>query len=48
MGRSAARKGIATPQKEIELVKQRLAAAEPDYKERQNWDEEKQNSSHTG
>ena len=30
------KKGIATPQKEIELVKQRLAAAERDYRERQN------------
>jgi phage-related protein len=30
------KKGIATPQKEIELVKQRLAAAEQDYRERQN------------
>jgi len=29
------KKGIATPQKEIELVKQRLAAAERD-RERQN------------
>jgi phage-related protein len=29
------KKGIATPQKEIELVKQRLAAAEQDYRERQ-------------
>ncbi len=28
--------GIATPQKEIELVKQRLAAAELDYRGRQN------------
>jgi phage-related protein len=28
--------GVATPQKEIELVKQRLAAAERDYRERQN------------
>jgi phage-related protein len=28
--------GIATPRKEIELVKQRLAAAERDYRERQN------------
>ena len=31
-----AKKGIATPQKEIELVRQRLAAAEQDYRERQN------------
>jgi len=30
------KKGISTPQKEIELVKQRLAAAEQDYTERQN------------
>jgi phage-related protein len=30
------KKGIATPQREIELVKQRLAAAERDYRERQN------------
>ena len=30
------KRGIATPQKEIELVNQRLAAAEPDYGERQN------------
>jgi len=30
------KKGIATPQREIELVKQRLAAAEWDYRERQN------------
>jgi phage-related protein len=30
------KKGIATPQKEIELVRQRLAAAEQDYRERQN------------
>lgn len=28
--------GIATPQKEIELVKQRLNAAERDHRERQN------------
>jgi hypothetical protein len=28
------KKGIATPQKEIELVKQRLAGAEQDYGER--------------
>lgn len=31
-----AKKGIATPQKEIELIKQRLAAAERDYRERHN------------
>jgi phage-related protein len=30
------KKGVSTPQKEIELVKQRLAAAERDYRERQN------------
>ena len=30
------KKGIATPQKEIELVKQRLAAAEQNYRERHN------------
>ena len=30
------KKGIATPQKEIELVKQRLAAAERNYRERHN------------
>jgi len=30
------KKGISTPQKEIELIKQRLAAAEQDYRERQN------------
>jgi phage-related protein len=30
------KKGIATPQKEIELVKQRLAGAERDHRERQN------------
>lgn len=30
------KRGIATPQKELELVKQRLAAAEQDYRERQN------------
>ena len=30
------KKGIATPQKEIELVKQRLAGEERDYRERQN------------
>jgi hypothetical protein len=30
------KKGIATLQKEIELVKQRLAGAERDYRERQN------------
>ena len=30
------KKGIATPRKEIELVKQRLAAAERNYRERQN------------
>jgi phage-related protein len=30
------RKGIATPQKDLELVKQRLAAADQDRRERQN------------
>jgi phage-related protein len=30
------KKGIATPQKDIELIRQRLAAAERDYRERQN------------
>jgi phage-related protein len=30
------KKGIATPLREIEVVKQRLAAAEKDYRERQN------------
>jgi phage-related protein len=30
------KKGVSTPQKEIELIKQRLAAAERDYRERQN------------
>jgi phage-related protein len=30
------KRGIATPQRELELVKQRLAAAEKDYRERQN------------
>ena len=30
------KKGIATPQKEINLIKQRLGAAERDYRERQN------------
>jgi phage-related protein len=30
------KKGIATPQKEIELIRQRLGAAERDYRERQN------------
>lgn len=29
-------RGIATPKREIELIRQRLAAAERDYKERQN------------
>lgn len=29
-------KGIATPRREIELIKQRLAYAERDYRERQN------------
>jgi len=30
------KKGIATPRKEIELIKQRLAAAERHFRERQN------------
>lgn len=30
------KKGSATPQKELELIKQRLAAAERDYRERRN------------
>jgi phage-related protein len=30
------KRGIATPQEELDLVKQRLAAAERDYKERRN------------
>ena len=30
------KKGIATPQRETELVNQRLAAAEQNYRERQN------------
>lgn len=30
------KKGIATPKREIDLIHQRLAAAERDYKERQN------------
>jgi phage-related protein len=30
------KKGIATPQKEVELLKQRLATAERDHRERQN------------
>ena len=30
------KKGIATPRREIELVKRRLTAAEQDYRERQN------------
>jgi phage-related protein len=31
-----AKKGVATPKKEIDLIQQRLAAAEHDYRERQN------------
>lgn len=31
-----AKQGIATPQREIELIKQRLAAAERHYRERHN------------
>jgi len=34
--RKKSKRGIATPQRELELVKQRLAAAEQDYRERQN------------
>jgi phage-related protein len=30
------KRGVSTPQKEIELIQQRLAAAERDYRERQN------------
>jgi phage-related protein len=30
------KKGIATPLRELELIWQRLAAAEQDYRERQN------------
>jgi phage-related protein len=30
------KRGIGTPQKELELIRQRLAAAERDYRERQN------------
>ena len=30
------KKGIATPQKDIELIRQRLAAAGQNYKERQS------------
>lgn len=30
------KKGIATPQKDIELIRQRLALAQRDYRERQN------------
>jgi len=30
------KRGIATPQRELDLVKQRLAAAEQDYRERRN------------
>lgn len=38
------KKGIATPKKEIDLIKQRLAAAERDYKERQkNYEKEEYN-----
>jgi phage-related protein len=32
--------GIATPKKDIDLIQQRLAAAERDYRERQNEHEE--------
>jgi len=31
-----AKKGIATPQKDIDLIRQRLASAQRDYRERQN------------
>ncbi len=31
-----AKKGIATPQRDIQLIRQRLAAAERDYRERRN------------
>jgi phage-related protein len=31
-----AKKGISTPKKEIDLIKQRLAAAEQDYRGKQN------------
>ena len=31
-----AKKGISTPKKEIDLIKQRLAAAEQDYRRKQN------------
>lgn len=30
------KRGIATPRKEIDLIRQRLAAAEQEYRERQN------------
>lgn len=30
------KRGLATPKKEIDLIKQRLAAAEQDYRERHN------------
>ena len=30
------KKGIATPKAEIDVIRQRLAAAERDYRERQN------------
>jgi phage-related protein len=30
------KKGVSTPKKEIDLIKQRLVAAEQDYQERQN------------
>jgi phage-related protein len=30
------KRGVSTPQKEIDLIKQRLAAAEKDYRERHN------------
>lgn len=31
-----AKKGIATPKKDLDLIRERLAAAERDYRERQN------------
>jgi phage-related protein len=30
------KRGVSTPKKEIDLIKQRLAAAEQDYRERHN------------
>ena len=34
------KRGVATPDRELDLVKRRLAAAEQDYRERQTQDEE--------